>query len=127
MGIGMINDYSSFLKNYQVPVIPRVSVDDVLEQERVASEQSVQMPAHETPGEVRPPRQDAPLEDISVVFNKKDDFGYLGQNKDIRSLDVEKAIDDMRKDKVLQQYQYFVGNARNIQTESADGVVVRKF
>ena len=127
MGIGMINDYSSFLKNYQVPVIPRVSVDDVLEQERVASEQSVQMPAHETPGKVRSPRQDAPLEDISVVFNKKDDFGYLGQNKDIRSLDVEKAIDDMRKDKVLQQYQYFVGNARNIQTESADGVVVRKF
>ena len=42
-------------------------------------------------------------------------------------MDVEKAIDDMRKDKVLQQYQYFVGNARNIQTESADGVVVRKF
>ena len=128
MGIGKISDYASFLQNYQVPVIPKVSIEEVREQNRIAATQD--MPAavtHETPEDIRPRRKDAPLEDISVVFNKQDDFGYIGQNKDIRSLDVEKAIDDMKKDKVLQQYQYFVGNSRNIQAESEDGVVIRKF
>ena len=28
---------------------------------------------------------------------------------DIASLDVEKAVSDMKKDQVLQQYQFFVG------------------
>lgn len=30
-------------------------------------------------------------------------------DSDIKSLDMEKAISDMRKDQVLQQYQFFVG------------------
>lgn len=71
-------------------------------------------------------RKNAPLEDVSVTFNKNETFGFIGQNRDIRSLDVEKALDDMRKDKVLQQYQYFVGSARNLRTDGADGVVIPK-
>lgn len=128
MGIGKISDYASFLQNYQVPVIPRVSIDEVMEQDRSAATQNMPATAtHDTPEEIRPLRKDAQLEDISVVFNKQDDFGYIGQDRDIRSLDVEKALDDMRKDKVLQQYQYFVGNSRKIQSESEDGVVIRKW
>ena len=49
-------------------------------------------------------------EDISITFHKQDDFGYIGRDSDIRSLDVEKAISDMRKGQILQQYQYFVGS-----------------
>lgn len=71
-------------------------------------------------------RKNVSLEDVSVTFNKKETFGFIGQNRDIRSLDVEKALDDMRKDKVLQQYQYFVGSAGNLRTDGADGVVIRK-
>lgn len=56
------------------------------------------------------PAANAALEDISVTFNKQDDFGYIGRDSDIHSLDVEKAISDMRKDQILQQYQYFVGS-----------------
>ena len=55
-------------------------------------------------------KQNAPLEDISITFHKQDDFGYIGRDSDIHSLDVEKAISDMRKDQILQQYQYFVGS-----------------
>ena len=46
----------------------------------------------------------------TVTFHKQDDFGYIGRDSDIHSLDVEKAISDMRKDQILQQYQYFVGS-----------------
>ena len=65
--------------------------------------------AGETQGASRP-AANATLEDISVTFNKQDDFGYIGRDSDIHSLDVEKAISDMRKDQILQQYQYFVGS-----------------
>ncbi len=33
----------------------------------------------------------------------------LGVDCDIARLDVERAISDMRKDQVLEQYQFFVG------------------
>ena len=68
------------------------------------------------------------MEDISITFNRQEDFGYIGKDSDIHSLDMEKAIDDMKKDSILQQYQYFVGNSRNLYTnESADGTVIQKF
>ena len=59
---------------------------------------------------VQEQKSNAPLEDISITFHKQDDFGYIGRDSDIHSLDVEKAISDMRKDQILQQYQYFVGS-----------------
>ena len=59
---------------------------------------------------VQEQNSNAPLEDISITFHKQDDFGYIGRDRDIHSLDVEKAISDMRKDQILQQYQYFVGS-----------------
>ena len=60
--------------------------------------------------QVQEQKSNAPLEDISITFHKQDDFGYIGRDSDIHSLDVEKAISDMRKDQILQQYQYFVGS-----------------
>lgn len=115
MGIGSINDYSGLFQSYKVPVIPRVSVDSIREKERmdVESQSRAAEPSHEIPQVESPSRKDAALEDISLVFNRKDDFSYIGRDKDIQALDVEKALDDMRKDKILQQYQYFVGSARS--------------
>lgn len=36
-------------------------------------------------------------------------YELKGADSDINNLDVEKALSDMRKDQVLQQYQFFVG------------------
>ena len=36
-----------------------------------------------------------------------------GADSDIKSLDVEKAVSDMKKDSVLQRYQYFVQNKQS--------------
>lgn len=128
MGIGSINDYAGILQNYRVPVIRNVSLDEVIhsEEKNVTAAASVAELSHETSAVSLRERQDAPLEDISITFNKEDDFGYIGKDKDIRSLDMAKAIDDMQKDKVLQQYQYFVGSSRNLRMESEDGTVIQK-
>lgn len=118
MGIGSVTDYAGLLQNYRVPVIPSVSVDRVREQERlqtgaqnsVAAQVTVNETLAETPRFEGAVRRDIALEDISLSFNKQSDFSHIGRDKDIRLLDVEKAVDDMRKDKILHQYQYFVGS-----------------
>lgn len=69
----------------------------------------------------------ANLEDVSLSFNKEDDFGYIGKDSDIYKLDVEKAISDMKRDSVLQEYQYFVGSSQTFAAQqSADGIVIPK-
>ena len=38
------------------------------------------------------------------------EYPLKGVDSDIRSLDVQKAVSDMKKDEVLHQYQFFVGH-----------------
>ncbi len=69
----------------------------------------------------------ANLEDISLTFNKEESFGYIGSESGLADLDMQKAISDMKKDEVLQGYQYFVGSAQNIALQNSDdGAVFRK-
>lgn len=71
----------------------------------------------------------ANLEDISLTFQQNESFDYIGQDKNVLSLDVEQAISDMKKDSVLQEYQYFVGSSKNLfeVNQSEDGIVIPKF
>ena len=69
----------------------------------------------------------ADLENISLTFNKTDSFDYLGSESGLGNLDVMKAVSDMRKDEVLQEYQYFVGSSQNFAFQSEDGVVIPRF
>ena len=71
--------------------------------------------------------KDAQLKDISLTFNKKESFDYLGQDSDIRSLDIRKAISDMQKDQIIQQYNFFVGSAKNLMENNPDGTVIAKW
>lgn len=127
MGIGSINDYNSILQDYRLPVAVQepIVISDIQKPESIAASQDAHI-HEETPG-AAPVRQDAKLEDISLTFNKQEEFGYIGQDSDIRSLDMEKAISDMKKDQVLQQYQYFVGSVKNLNVDNADGIVIAKF
>lgn len=129
MGIGSINDYNSLIQNYYVPTIPDVNLDSIhnrsVQKEALLGDSAADI--HEEVSAAAPDKQDAALEDISITFNKQEGFDYIGQDRDICALDVEKAISDMKKDHVLQQYQYFVGSIRNLTVESADGLVIAKF
>ena len=48
--------------------------------------------------------------DYANQYRPTENFEIKSQNSDLRSLDVEKAISDMRKDQAIQQYQVFVGD-----------------
>lgn len=70
----------------------------------------------------------ADLEQVSLTFNREDSFGYIGTDSDLNNLDMQKAISDMQKDQILQNYQYFVGSAGSLLggMPTEDGMVVMK-
>ena len=117
MGITGINSIQDFNYNIRKPEPAEQAAKTVIkeipeQQSRVQTSQSIDST------EIQPAEQNvkasananAQLDDISITFHKQDDFGYIGRDSDIHSLDVEKALSDMRKDQILQQYQYFVGS-----------------
>ena len=127
--MGVSGIYSSVLQNYSVPTIPAVRVEDIRRQEGVQATPETGFQTYEAPSAPTIRKPDAAIEDISITFNRQEDFGYLGQDSDIHSLDVERAISDMQKDRMLQQYQYFVGSAKDVYTggQTPDGIVIPKF
>lgn len=50
--------------------------------------------------------------DLARQYQPEASYELKGADSDIRSLDVERALSDLQKDQVLQQYQFFVGTAR---------------
>ncbi len=135
MGINGINDYSSMFRNYRVPEIPSADFEQIKKAEQSApaatqSEPVIAPVIDLSIEEIQKPKPEAlNINEISLKFNAGEDFGYLGKDSDITDLDMQKAISDMKKDQVLQQYQYFVGNAENLfpQNRNEDGLVFLKF
>lgn len=50
----------------------------------------------------------------AVSANKGFGFNMVGSESRLEDLDISKAISDMQKDVVLQQYQYFVSNSKTM-------------
>lgn len=46
-------------------------------------------------------------------YDARKTYDLVGKDASLDTLDVQKAISAMQKDSVLQQYQYFVGDAKN--------------
>ena len=129
MGLNGIGFDNNFISNYRIPQVPTVSVEEVRRQDEQRKAQELNPQSVQAPEEriVSRPRNDAALEDISLTFNKSDDFGYSGKDSDIYSLDVENDISDMKKDDVLREYQFFVGSsASGALVDNSDGVVIPK-
>ena len=55
--------------------------------------------------------------DYAQRYNPDDIFELKGIDSDITNLDVQKAVSDLDKDQVLQQYQFFVGDDAFASTE----------
>lgn len=134
MGINGVSEFGGF--NYRVYDIPKVDLETVKAQDeaRLAAESSMPVtmaPAIETPSEVAPDNRSriADLDDISLTFNQGDDYSYIGSEVEIGDLDMQQAISDMRRDKLLEDYQYFVGSSQNLSNEFSnnDGMVFLKY
>jgi hypothetical protein len=130
MALNGISQYGGLYNNYRVVDIPKVDVKTVEEQDLKKREEAV-VPSLETfePVVADNRTKSADLENISLNFNKNDDYSYIGMDFSIESLDMEQAISDMKKDKILEDYQYFVGSSTELNEKfaSEDGKVMLKF
>lgn len=145
MGINGLG-FGGFYTNYRAAEIPQVDVETVKKQEEQklneqlglnheaestisTSELNANKKVEEASEAVDTRSRSANLEDISISFNKGDDYSYIGSESEIGDLDMQKAISDMRKDKILEDYQYFVGSAQDVQSafSNDDGKVFLKF
>lgn len=82
----------------------------------------------EQPSEIKAPKilADGQLEDFAFDFKKNKEFSMTGEESDIESLDWIKNIPEARKDELLDQYRFFVGEENSpVQFASSDGMVRR--
>ena len=70
-------------------------------------------------------RNNASIEDISLSFSYDRENAMNGADTDISRLDMEKMVSDAKKDSILSQYQYFVGDSFSIE-DLNDGIVIAK-
>ncbi len=134
MGINGISEYGNMSFSYKIPEIPAVDYEKVNSaQDAVKAPKAVEVKPQDIALSIEEKNSNiskpsAKVQDLSLSFNLQEDYGYLGKDSNIENLDVQKAISDMRKDQVLQQYQYFVGDSRKLlQKASEDGLVFLKF
>lgn len=144
MGIGGIHSYGNLYNSYPLRDIPQVDTEEVRSQENqnsksIGPEEKAVIPE----GSYQPSAEDrrsrsVDLWNISLTFNANEDGGTIGRDSNILNLDMQKAISDMKKDRILEDYQYFVGSVReskaeaagingNSQQEETDGIVIPKF
>ena len=128
MGIELMSGFSGISSYYNKAYeIPSVTPKEVKKQDEL---QQTEQPVSDTEAletQAAYSRSKATdLENISLTFNKEESFDYLGSESSLMSLDVQKAISDMKRDSVLQEYQYFVGSSQNLFINSADGIVIPK-
>ena len=128
-----LGQYGGFYNNYRVDSIPTVTVDDVKRQDEQALEADNNQQSHQNnstssnPAVIEDNRSRiANLENVSLTFNSGDTFDYIGSDSEIGNLDVQKAVSDMKKDQILEQYQYFYGSSDNSTNQSEDGFVMQK-
>ncbi|MCR4789236.1 MAG: hypothetical protein K5888_11670 [Lachnospiraceae bacterium] len=128
MGIQFYNGLDSYLNlNTYGKNIPQVTPEEVRAADEAAKLNASGIRPEESKVEetaVRRPVKNAELEDISLTFNKEDTFDSIGSEASIKSLDMEEAISDMKKDDILSEYSYFVGSSKDL--FSGDGIVIAK-
>lgn len=127
MRIGSAGQYGGVYESYRLNAIPKVDIDTVKKQAMEVEKVSL---THDSTKQERIDHRSkkTDLENISLDFNTGMEFDFIGRDSSIQSLDVQKAVSDMKKDVILQEYQYFVGDIKNRteQIKNQDGIVIQK-
>ena len=88
------------LRNSQI-MSSKQAVDDTASQQSIADDTADHEAARESFTSL----------DYANTYDSNASYELKGADSDISTLDVAKAVSDLDKDKVLQQYQRFVGSA----------------
>ncbi|MBQ6805993.1 MAG: hypothetical protein IJO97_01010 [Lachnospiraceae bacterium] len=119
---GVLDSFRNSYGMQQIPVVkPQQDsiVSQEVEKEAVAVEQENGIARKQdnlhtsVPKGQKEPQKFVDLENISLTFNKEESFDYIGNDSSLDNLDMQKAVSDMQRDQILQEYQYFVGSAKD--------------
>ena len=106
MNISGIRPYAGFYDYNSIKA-------EALRSQQIAEAQptiSLQQPEEPQVTEV-PVEQNFDSYDFAQTYRPGETYELKGKDSDLESLDVQKAVSDLGKDQVLQQYQYFVGSS----------------
>jgi hypothetical protein len=140
MALDRINGYLNGYNAYNIPPASDLTVrrpDETVVNPQVPSEPQKEPPKEEpgkldlTVSEVSS-RENASIENVAISFGVYDASSIeLFGEKGLASSDMQQAISGMQRDKILHEYQYFVGGKdltgkdSNIITGTEDGLVIR--
>ena len=110
MSVGMVGNVQSDSVRYDDRVVIK---DKSVDQEELQSRMNAQEEKQKTPSK-----------EATESYSAPEDFMYA--KSPAERTRVNDAIRDMKRDHVLQRYQYFVSSANRIVSRSEDGVVIKK-
>lgn len=89
-----------------------IKIDELRNQQLAVTTQEQSPKQEESTGykDQLPVEQNFTSYDYAKSYQPDETYELKGAESDISKLDVEKTMSDLEKDKVLEQYQYFVGD-----------------
>lgn len=89
-----------------------IKIDELRNQQLAVTAQEQAPMQEESSGykDQLPVEQNFTSYDYAKSYQPDETYELKGAESDISKLDVEKTMSDLEKDKVLEQYQYFVGD-----------------
>ncbi len=93
-----------------------IKIDELRNQQLAvtAQEQAPKQDENLSRNEQLPVEQNFTSYDYAKGYQPDETYELKGADSDITKLDVEKILSDLEKDKVLEQYQYFVGDQAHV-------------
>ena len=134
MAAERITGYPSYLGKYNSYSVP-MAEEDYQPQKDSQSESQKNLNADvehaPTPAAIYTPSGNADVHQIAESFAGRDRvLSDFSTGSEIETVDMRQAISAMQGDRLLQEYQYFVGSAQNaaqgnVISNTADGTVIR--
>jgi hypothetical protein len=132
-----LNNIGSYVPGYNAYNIPSVKDNPQIQPQPEVKQQS--SPQQEQQQEkkgldltVTPARENASIENVAISFGQYDSSSLdIYSDMGLASRDMKQAISGMQKDRILHEYQYFVGGKdltgkpSNIIAGTEDGIVIK--
>lgn len=118
MNVSGIRPYSGF---YNVNSISATHNDVTAPEPKEAKQEEQKVERSEESVAAARSKQTFGAYDYAEQYRPTEDFEVNSKDSDLRSLDVQKAISDMRKDQAIQQYQVFVGEKNGAEEKAVRG------
>lgn len=105
------------LRDQQIAETQELLAKSNLEPAEKNTLQTSSMQDHSAEQEEARSRQTFDAYDYAKQYQPGETYNLKGEDSNIEDLDVEKALSNLEKDQVLQQYQFFVGTEAAMNTQ----------